>query len=173
LIAILPQVKRVSVRAIPSQQVEIVVWSHDPETQREDLVAPLVESGTGIGQVLAILYVVLTSDRPQTIIIDEPQSFLHPGAAGKLMEFLKLHPTQHQFIIATHSSTIISAANPKTITLATFLDGESALQQLDVDAEKGIQKTLVELGIRLLLELDVLSYAQFSSFAAYWPVIGQ
>ena len=173
LIAILPQVKRVSVRAIPSQQVEIVVWSHDPETQREDLVVPLVESGTGIGQVLAILYVVLTSDRPQTIIIDEPQSFLHPGAARKLMEFLKLHPTQHQFLIATHSSTIISAANPKTITLATFQDGESALQQLDVDAEKGIQKTLVELGIRLsdLFGADKILWVEGRTEEKCFPLI--
>src|ERR1700730_2696348 len=148
LAAILPQVKRVSVRGISQAEVEIVAWTHDPETQREDLVVPLAQSGTGIGQVLAILYVVLTSDRPSTIIIDEPQSFLHPGAARKLVEFLKLY-LQHQFIIATHSATIISAANPKTITLARFTDDESTLQQLNARAEKGIQATLGELGIRL------------------------
>jgi len=129
-------------------QVEIVVWCHDPETRRQDLVVPLSESGTGIGQVLAILYVVLTSERPQTILIDEPQSFLHPGAARKLIDFLKLHQ-QHQFIIATHSPTIIAATNPKTITLATFDNGETTLQQLDVGSEQAIQRTLTELGIRL------------------------
>jgi hypothetical protein len=148
LTAILPQVKRVSVRAISQGQVEIVVWSHDPSTQREDLVVPLAESGTGIGQVLAILYVVLTSNRPRTIIIDEPQSFLHPGAARKLVEFLKNYP-EHQFIIATHSAAIIAAANPRTITLARFENAESTLEQLDARAEKGIQATLGELGIRL------------------------
>jgi hypothetical protein len=61
---------------------------------------------------------------------------------------LKLYP-QHQFIIATHSATIISAANPKTITLTRFTDDESSLQQLDAKAEKGIQAALGELGIRL------------------------
>jgi predicted ATPase len=45
--------------------------------------------------VLAILYVVMTSNHPQTIIIDEPQSFLHPGAVKKLIEVLKQYP-QHQ-----------------------------------------------------------------------------
>lgn len=145
---ILPQVKQVSVRASGPGQVEIVVWCHDPETQREDLVVPLAEAGTGIGQVLAILYVVMTSTRPQTIIIDEPQSFLHPGAVRKLVEFLKVYP-QHQFIIATHSATVIAAANPQTITLAHFEDGESTLQQLDADAERGVQTTLAELGVRL------------------------
>jgi predicted ATPase len=169
---ILPQVRHISVRPIDQMQVEIVVWCHDPETRREDLVVPLSESGTGIGQVLAVLYVVLTSDRPQTIIIDEPQSFLHPGAARKLIEFLKLHP-QHQFIIATHSATIISAANPRTITLATFQDGESALQQLDVDAEKGIQKTLIELGIRLsdLFGADKILWVEGRTEEKCFPII--
>src|SRR5208283_5819881 len=85
--AILPQVRWVSVRSVDQSQVEIVVWAHDPESQREDLAVPLLESGTGIAQVLAILYVVMTSERGQAIIIDEPQSFLHPGAARKLIDF--------------------------------------------------------------------------------------
>jgi len=146
--SILPQVRWVSVQGIGPGQLEIVAWTHDPESQREDLAVPLSESGTGIGQVLAILYVVMTSERPQTIIIDEPQSFLHPGAARKLVEFLKLH-SHHQYIIATHSATIISATNPRTITLARFEDSQTNLRQLDAGAEKGIQLTLVELGIRL------------------------
>ena len=172
--AILPQVKQVSVRASNPGQAEIVVWCHDPESRREDLVVPLSASGTGIGQVLAVLYVVLTSDRPQTIIIDEPQSFLHPGAARKLIEFLKLHP-QHQFIIATHSATIISAANPRTITLVTFEDGESTLQQLNVDVEQGIQRTLTELGIRLsdLFGADRILWVEGRTEEKCFPIIVQ
>ncbi len=146
--SILPQVQQVSVRATSHGQVEIIVWNHDPESQREDLAVPLAECGTGIGQVLAILYVVMTSERPQTIIIDEPQSFLHPGAARKLIEFLKDY-SQHQYIIATHSATIISAANPKTITLARLEGSETSLVQLDAVTEKGIAATLTDLGVRL------------------------
>jgi len=148
LSAILPQIKHVSVRAIGAGQVEVVVWPHDPESRREDLALPLGESGTGIGQVLAILYVVLTSERPQVIIIDEPQSFLHPGAARKLIEFLKLYP-QHQYIIATHSATIISAAGPTTILVARYEDCDTTLEQLDAEAERSVQAVLNELGVRL------------------------
>lgn len=145
---ILPQVHQVSARGVGPGEVGIFVWTHDPKSERDDLAVPLSESGTGIGQVLAILYVVLTSERPQTILIDEPQSFLHPGAARKLIDFLKEYP-RHQFIIATHSATVIAAANPKTITLAQLEGSESTLRQLDTEAERGIQTTLAELGIRL------------------------
>jgi predicted ATPase len=148
LSAIFPQIKHVAVRAIGPGQLEIVVWCHDPKSARDDLAVPLSESGTGIGQVLAVLYVVMNSIRPQTIVIDEPQSFLHPGAVRKLIEFLKMY-SQHQYIIATHSATIISAASPRTITLARFDEGETTLQQLDVEAEKGVEATMAELGVRL------------------------
>jgi predicted ATPase len=75
---ILPQVKWISTRAISSAN-EVLAWNIDKSTKRDDLGVPLDETGTGIGQVLAILYVVFTSNEPNTIIIDEPQSFLHPA----------------------------------------------------------------------------------------------
>ncbi len=136
---ILPDVRRVAVR--PHRQnaaLEVLIWNHDPKTEREDLAIPLSESGTGVGQVLAILYVVLTSDFPRTIIKDEPQSFLHSGAARKLIEILKRY-SLHQFIISTHSPTVIAAANPATITLIRQEDTESVCELLDT-AQVGEQR---------------------------------
>ena len=52
---IFPQVFEISVRLISAQQLEIIVWTIDPALQREDLAISLEQSGTGIGQVLAIL----------------------------------------------------------------------------------------------------------------------
>lgn len=74
LSAILPQVKHVSVRATGAGQIEIVVWSHDPESGREDLVVSLSDSGTGIGQVLAVLYVVMNSARRRSSSMN-PRAF--------------------------------------------------------------------------------------------------
>jgi AAA domain, putative AbiEii toxin, Type IV TA system/AAA domain len=108
---ILPQIQHVSVRPLPSQ-LEITVWPHDPDTEREDLALPLNQCGSGVGQVLAILYVVMTAQTPQTIVIDEPQSFLHPGAVRKLMEVLRRYPI-HQYILATHSPTVITSTDPQ------------------------------------------------------------
>jgi AAA15 family ATPase/GTPase len=89
---VFPQIYQINIRPIGSSTCEIVVSNEDPKLMRNDLVIPLAACGTGIGQVLAILYVVLTSDSPRIIIIDEPNSFLHPGAARKLIEILKEHP---------------------------------------------------------------------------------
>ncbi|MEG3876699.1 AAA family ATPase [Microcoleus sp. herbarium7] len=156
---IFPEIKFVSVRPEPKKQgvisvpnsssLEILVWSIEAaENDREDLAFPLAECGTGIGQVLAILYVVLTSQDPRTIIIDEPQSFLHPGAAKKLVDILKEFP-QHQYFIATHSPMIIAAANPSTILKLRHEDGETKASMMNSDDVKEQRALLAELGISL------------------------
>ncbi len=147
---IFPQIYDVSIRPDPSHTsyVQIVIWNEDPKLERSDLVVPLSESGTGLGQVLAILYVVLTSNIPKVIIIDEPNSFLHPGAARKLIEILKEHP-QHQFIISTHSPSTIAAANPKTINIIRTENAESKIESVDVKETKKQHLHLAEIGAKL------------------------
>lgn len=146
---IFPEIKYITIPPAPSDgQIQILVWSIDPATERDDLAIPLSESGTGIGQVLAILYVVLTAQYSQTIIIDEPQSFLHPGAVRKLMEILTQH-SQHQFIITTHSPEIISMTNPKTLLLLRKEEAETIIKPLDSSEARPQQLCLSEVGVRL------------------------
>jgi energy-coupling factor transporter ATP-binding protein EcfA2 len=145
---VLPQVREISIQARANNQVRIIVWPHDPATQRDDLAIPLDDCGSGVGQVLAILYVVMTSYDPQVIIVDEPQSFLHPGAVRKLIEVLTRYP-QHQYIFATHSTTVITAAEPSTLTIVRASEAETSLQALEPESEKDLQSYLLEIGARL------------------------
>jgi hypothetical protein len=108
----------------------------------------LSESGTGVGQALSLLYVALTSKYSQTILIDEPSSFLHPGAARKLIEILKEFP-HHQYIIATHSSEILRAASPATMTLIRWQRPQSVIELVDAGKLSGIRKCLMEVGAKL------------------------
>jgi hypothetical protein len=145
---ILPQVTHVSVVPENANQT-LLVWMSGPyKSGRRDLAFELNECGTGIGQVLAILYVVLTSVTPQVILIDEPQSFLHPGAARKLIEVLKQYP-QHQYVIVTHSPTIITSARPETILLLTHDGNESHIDALDAGDAYQLRKYLDEIGASL------------------------
>jgi hypothetical protein len=146
---VFPQIHQVSVTPPTAGQVEIRVWTLDPrQHDRIDLAMPLAQSGTGIGQVLAILYVALFSTSPQVLIIDEPQSFLHPGAIRKLLQVLKAQ-SKHQFIVATHSPTVISATEPTTITICRMAKGVSNLERVDLKEVKNLQSYLAEVGARL------------------------
>ena len=110
---VLPQIKYVTVPPI-STEARILIWPNDPITERSDLAVSLTESGTGVGQVLAMIYVVVNSDYPQCILIDEPQSFLHPGAVRALLDIFRIH-NQHQYILSTHSPAILSATSASII----------------------------------------------------------
>lgn len=148
LSTVFPEIQQITVRPVDKENVRILVWSVNPDTEREDLAVPLTDCGTGIGQVLAMLYVVTNSDSPRTIIIDEPQSFLHPGAIRKLFDIFKRYP-QHQFIISTHSPAAVTAANPKTLILLRREGNETKSEVLNVNETGELRLFLSEIGARL------------------------
>jgi predicted ATPase len=143
---VLPQVKWVRIRARTPNN-EIWVSHLDPEVGKNDLWIPLADCGTGVGHVLAILYVLFASKSSQTILIDEPQSFLHPGAARKLMDVLSEFP-HHQLLIATHSPTIISSGAVRQV-LCINTNGTATISTLPLENATERAALLNELGARL------------------------
>lgn len=147
---IFPEVQQVTVSLTPQGRARVVVWTFDPGSEREDLAVPLSESGTGVGNVLAILFVVLTAEYPRTIIIDEPQSYLHPGAVRKLMSILKHYQQhRHQYLITTHSPAVITAVDPQKILLVSKDGAESAIQVINAAEAQNQNLLLKEVGARL------------------------
>ncbi len=146
---VFPSIYEISIVPIENNYLEIMVWTEDPKSEREDLAISLSESGTGIGQVLAILYVVLTSEFPRVILIDEPNSFLHPSAARNVIEILRNEFPQHQYIVSTHSPEIIKASNPNSVNLIRWERPQSIVEAMDLHQIQDIQKCLREVGAKL------------------------
>lgn len=149
---VIPSVKGVTSIMTETGQIntlnyEIRIWTVSPINEREDLTIPLYNSGTGVSQVLAILYVTVTSKQPKIIIIDELNSFLHPGAAKKLIQILNKFP-QHQYFISTHSPEILSIAKPSTITQLSYIDGETKIATLDLSDKSELKNAFKEIGIK-------------------------
>ncbi len=122
--------------------------------------------------MLAILYVVLTADKPQTIIIDKPQSFLNPGAVRKLLEILKRY-TQHQFIITTHSPEVVSVVNPNTLFLLQKVEAETVITQLDSTKTQDQKLLLSEVGTRLsdVFGADNILWVEGATEESSFPLI--
>lgn len=59
--SIFPSVYRVQVAPAINNQLEIRIWLAPPESRRTDISISLSQCGTGIGQVLAILYVAMSA----------------------------------------------------------------------------------------------------------------
>jgi predicted ATPase len=152
---IFPNVFQISIEQIDDEHNgRVKIWNQEGALKDKELGFTLDQCGTGIGQVLAILYVVIGED-PKVILIDEPQSFLHPNAARKLIEIIKFYGKQHQIVIATHSPVIIAASSPSTVNLIVQNGAESTFVNSDIQNFKDLQSILSELGGRFS---DVFGY---------------
>lgn len=169
---VFPHIEQIRVPPVGSSQTRIYIGTIEPWKRREDLDIPLADSGTGIGQVLAMLYVVFTSDYPRIILIDEPQSFLHPGAIYQLFDILKTYP-QHQYIVTTHSPVVVAAAEPTTNFLLTWSQGETAIVPVDYAEAAGLPDVLAELGVRLtdVFGADRLLWVEGATEERCFPMI--
>jgi hypothetical protein len=143
---IFPALKRVVVGPV-GQTLTVFLWSVDLTTERDDLAIRLEESGTGVAQVLAILYVAMSRERT-VIVIDEPNSFLHPGASKKLMRILKQY-ANNQYVISTHSAEVIETVDPDVIHLVRWDGVESKVTQLARPALSDMKRALTDAGVEL------------------------
>lgn len=70
----------------------------------------LTNLGSGAAQILPILIQIVISSKESTILLEEPETNLHPNFQSKLAElFMEASgdPFGHQFIIETHSEYLI------------------------------------------------------------------
>jgi hypothetical protein len=145
---VFPSIRYVTVQPRRDNLI-IMIWNADAPADRTDLAIELSESGTGVGQVLAMLYVVVTSRSPRTILIDEPNIFLHSGAIRKLIEIMRTDPIGHQYIITTHSPDIIRVSDAQRVYLVERQQEQSSIHGISPSEITSFRRTLLEVGTRL------------------------
>ena len=147
--SIFPSIKWVA--AAPDDgppNAKISVSAYDENANRPDLLVPLSECGTGVGQVLAILFAAITFQQSKIFLIDEPNSFLHPSAARRLIEILRVYD-HHQYILTTHSAEIIAAAEPSTLHHTRWTGTESVVENLSGGEVRKTQLALADIGVQI------------------------
>lgn len=120
-----------------------------PEERRDDLAIPMSRMGAGIGNVIAMFYVLMTSREPQVIAIDEPNAFLHPRALRELLAILEAEGKKHQFILTAHSADVLTAVNTRSISLLDFDGIATRVKQVGHKDLHFLRSDLAELGIRM------------------------
>ncbi len=147
---IFPSVKWIQSPPITDQKAfELQCLPEPPEARRNDLAVPLDRMGSGIGNVIAILYVVLTARHPKVIAIDEPNSFLHPKALRELLSILAHEGKEHQYILTGHSPDVLTAVAPSSISMFELQGTFSVTKQVSGADFPKLRNELAELGIRM------------------------
>lgn len=146
---VFPNVQWVQAPPVSNTQFEVRCLPLQPKSRRDDLAIPLNRMGAGIGNVIAMLYVVLTSRQPQVIAIDEPNSFLHPRALRELLQILATEATQHQIVLTAHSADVLTAIKPSLITMFDFDGATTSVKQVGAQDISLLRTNLSDLGIHM------------------------
>jgi len=93
----------------------------------------LVWAGDGIQIWFQILYHVYRVRACQTIILDEPDVYLHPDLQRRLVQLLE--STGRQVVLATHSTEVIAEADPRIISLVDKKRKQARRARSEADLE--------------------------------------
>jgi predicted ATPase len=76
------------------------------------------------------------------VLIDEPESAVHPGLLAKLLHEITAYSKDRQIVLSTHSPQVVSWARPDAIRLVTRTNGVTRVQSLGDDMIKKLAKYL-------------------------------
>lgn len=147
LAEILPGVQRLTV--VPSGGTfEIFLW---PQRRGplSDLRFSLNESGSGVGQLLALICAVVLHNQA-VIVVDEINTYLHPAAIKKLLRLIQAQYPQHQYIISAHSADVIFGSNPAKVFTVRRDELVSEVSELRLQTAEDVRRIAGLLGFSML-----------------------
>lgn len=102
-------------------------------------------NGSGVREALRLV-LDYEFERPEILLVEEPEVHLHPALETALMQYLKGISNHSQVFLTTHSTNFLDIGSLENVFLIRKGD-ETAVQRLDVNAaEEAIPE---ELGLRL------------------------
>ena len=170
---VFPNIHWVAATPNGQNQFELKVHTNPSQMKRSDLAVPINQVGTGVANALAMLYVALIAQTQRFILLEEPNSFLHPRALRELLAILAEIGSKHQFFVTTHSSDVLRTIKASTVTLLEHDGCQTTVKQTSGNELHKFQAGLVDLGIRLtdLHGCDKVLWVEGETEEAIFPLL--
>jgi predicted ATPase len=111
------------------------------------------------GSVLLIALITKLLTSPYILfLVEEPENSLHPKALVDLIKFMRSFEEEKQFIIATHSITIINEVEPEDVIIAQIDEnGNSDISRVsDIkELKKKLKSGYIDFSERIFFELNI------------------
>jgi len=105
------------------------------QVRNDEFVGEVGKMGHGLQMWLQCIWFLVRSKQAETLILDEPDVYMHADLQRKLMRYLDTH--RRQVVVATHSAEIISEVEPQDILIierkrksSRFADSIPAVQRV-------------------------------------------
>lgn len=106
------------------------------EEQNSDMYLNAYSLSDGTLRFIALATLLLQTEVPKVIIIDEPELGLHPVAINKLAEMVKRASHKSQIILSTQSTSLVNYFAPENVIVVDRKEGQSVFQRLSSDELK-------------------------------------
>lgn len=117
-------------------------------------VGEVARMGHGLQMWLQTIWFLIRNENATTVILDEPDVYMHPDLQHRLVRFLKgRHP---QLIIATHSADVMSEVDPGNVLVVNATQVRSRF----ADSAEGVQRAINRMGGIHNLQLARLASAE-------------
>jgi hypothetical protein len=152
---------------------ELRVHFNEQRINRGDLSVPINEVGTGVANAIGMLYIALTSQSERVILLEEPNSYLHPRALRELLAILVEYGSKHQYFVTTHSSDVLRAVDASSVTLLSNDGTQTSQKQIFDKKLHSFSAGLTELGITLtdLHGCDKILWVEGHTEEAVFPLL--
>jgi predicted ATP-binding protein involved in virulence len=112
-------------------------FSNRERSEIEEYVFSVEVDGVNIGllsdgtiRVLSILMEVIFSKHGEVIIIEEPETHIHPAMLAKLLNEIETYTYGQNLIVSTHSPQVVAWTSPEKINLVHRKDGKTFVHKL-------------------------------------------
>jgi energy-coupling factor transporter ATP-binding protein EcfA2 len=97
----------------------------------DDINIGLLSDGTL--RILYILVEIINLNPSATIIIEEPETQIHPGMLARLLNEIEAYTFDKNLILSTHSPQVVAWTSPENINLVHRKDGQTFVRKLNED----------------------------------------
>lgn len=129
------------------QDIRVKIYRDPDRVSKNDLVSASVD-GVDLGLLsdgtVRALQLLCSLIQPEIklILIDEPESAVHPGLLAKLLHEVDAYSVDRQIILSTHSPQVVSWARPDAIRLVERSGGATQVRGLGERTIKHLEKYL-------------------------------
>ena len=109
-----------------------------------------------LGALVAVAQVIGAKEPPRLVGIEEPETALHPAAAGALMDALRVATSRTQVLVTSHSADLLNQVDPEVdgLFVVESRGGTTHIARFDAASREAIESHLFKAGE--LLQLDQL-----------------